>query len=227
MAPLPALLQLVSPALPVGSYSYSQGLEWAVGAGLVHDEASAGAWIGTVLEHGVAACDATVVAELMRAWADDRGADVARVNEFFIASRESRELHAETLQMGRSMLDLLRDLEGLPPQTWRLLARLRDEDGVAYPTAWTAAAASRHIAVADAVTGYLWSWLENAVLAALKSVPLGQRAGQRLLSRYAGRLATLADEAAARPLDDCRNFLPGLSLASMQHETQYTRLFRS
>ncbi|MBS0614473.1 MAG: urease accessory protein UreF [Proteobacteria bacterium] len=224
---LPALLQLVSPALPVGSYSYSQGLEWAVSAGLVRDEGSAGEWIGTVLEHGVAACDATVVAELMRAWADDREIDVARINEFFVASRESRELHAETLQMGRSMLDVLRDVDDLPPPTWRLLVRLRDSNGVAYPTAWTAAAASRRISVPDAVTGFLWAWLENAVLAAIKCVPLGQRAGQRLLSRFGERIPALTSAATVRQLDDCRNLLPGLSLASMQHETQYTRLFRS
>jgi urease accessory protein len=226
-APLARLLQLSSPTLPVGAYSYSQGLEWAVSAGAIRDEASAGDWIETVLEHGVAAWDAVWVAALMRSCAAGAYAEVAGLNERFLASRETRELRAETVQTGRSMLELLRDAGELSPAALGLLAALDADAGLAYPTAWSAAAVARGIGVPDALVAYLWSWLENSVLAALKTVPLGQRAGQRLLTRLGARLEPLATRAAAQPLDRCSNLLPGFTLASMYHETQYTRLFRS
>ena len=225
--PLAPLLQLSSASLPVGAYSYSQGLEWAVGSGTIHDEASAGAWLETVLEHGVAAWDATWVAALMRAHRADAPARVTELNERFLASRETRELRAETIQTGRSLLALLRDDGERPTAHLETLEALEAGDGVAYPTVWAAAAVARGIRVEDAVVAYLWSWLDNAVLAALKSVPLGQRSGQRLLTRLGARLERLAGDAVARPLEQCCNLLPGFTLASMQHETQYTRLFRS
>jgi urease accessory protein len=226
-AALPRLLQLVSATLPVGAYSYSQGLEWAVGSGTVHDEATAGEWIEAVLEHGVAAWDAPWVAALMRAAARGAHAELATLNERFLAGRETRELRAETAQTGRSLLELLRDGGELTTSALECLEGLDADGGLAFPTAWSTAAVARGIAVDDALAGYLWSWLENSVLAALKTVPLGQRAGQRLLTRLGGRLEALASAAAARPLDDCSNLLPGFALASMHHESQYTRLFRS
>jgi urease accessory protein len=226
-AALARLLQLSSPTLPVGSYSYSQGLEWAVSSGAIHDETSAGEWIEAVLEHGVAAWDASWVAALMRAAGAGAYAQVAALNERFLASRETRELRAETVQTGKSLLELLRDSGELPAAALHTLEALDAGEGLAYPTAWSTAAVARGIDVEDALVAYLWSWLENSVLAALKSVPLGQRAGQRLLTRLGARLEDLAADAAARPLDRCRNLLPGFTLASMHHETQYTRLFRS
>jgi urease accessory protein len=226
-APLARLLQLASPTLPVGAYSYSQGLEWAVSSGAIHDESSAGEWIETVLEHGVAAWDAPWVAALMRATARAAYAEFAALNQRFLASRETRELRAETLQTGKSLLELLRDAGSLPAAVIGSLEALDIGEGLAYPTAWSAAAVARGIAVEDALVAYLWSWLENSVIAALKTAPLGQKAGQRLLTRLGGRLEALAACAAACPPDRCRNLLPGLTLASMHHETQYTRLFRS
>jgi urease accessory protein len=226
-APLARLLQLASPTLPVGAYSYSQGLEWAVTTRAVRDEAGVRDWIGTVLEHGVAAWDAPWVAALMRALACGADAEVAELNERFLASRETRELRAETLQTGRSLYELLRDNSGLPAGTLAALAALDAAEVLAYPTAWSAAAVAGGLAVEDALVAYLWSWLENAVLAALKTVPLGQRAGQRLLTELGGRLEALVALASACPPERCRNLLPGYALASMHHETQYTRLFRS
>jgi urease accessory protein len=180
-----------------------------------------------VLEHGIAAWDAPWVAALMRA--AERGAheELAALNDRFLAGRETRELRAETVQTGGSLLELLRDAGELPPATRLTLEALAAGAGLAFPTAWSVAAAACGVAVEDALVGYLWSWLENSVLAAMKSVPLGQRAGQRLLTRLGGRLEALAATAASRPLDSCSNLLPGFALASMHHETQYTRLFRS
>jgi urease accessory protein len=226
-ARLAGLLQLASPTLPVGAFSYSQGLEWAVSEGIVHDEASLEAWLESVLRDGIAAWDATWIAALMRAWSQGALDDVTLLNERFLASRETRELLAETLQMGRSLLALLANTRELAPAR---LAHLRSIDvvqGLALPVAWSALAAHRDIAIEDALVAYLWAWLENGVMAALKTAPIGQSAGQRLLTRLGATLDALAAEAAARPLDRCCNLLPGLTLASMRHETQYTRLFRS
>ena len=224
---LAALLQLSSPSLPVGAYSYSQGLEWAIASGAVRDEATVRDWLTTVLEHGVASWDATWVVALLRAHRRNARIDVIELNESFLASRETRELRAETLQTGRSLLALIRETDGAALALLDVLTALADDDILAYPTAWTAAAVARGIGDEPAVVAYLWSWLENAVLGAVKALPLGQLAGQRLLKELGSRLAPLAAAAIARPLDQCCNLLPGLALASMNHETQYTRLFRS
>lgn len=219
---LPRLLQLASPALPVGAYTYSQGLEWAVEAGLVHDQATGEQWIAGLLEHAVGRFEAPLAACLQRAWAAGQTAEVERLTADFLASRESSELRAETVQMGYSLRRLLHDLEDFPvPPTLDAMPE------VAFPTAWALASAVWEIPTVDSLTAYLWSWCENQVMAALKSVPLGQAAGQRLLLALGGRIPVLAEQAIELPEAAWSNFAPGLALASSSHETQYSRLFRS
>jgi urease accessory protein len=202
---LARLLQLASPALPVGAYSYSQGLEAAVEACIVKDAASAERWIGDVLEFSVARMEAPLLWQMMH------GHDM---NEIFIASRETAELRAETLQMGHSLCRLLEELgfQNLP------------EGEVAFPTAYAMAARKWNIEPRAALVAYVWSWLENQVMAAIKAVPLGQTAGQKMLLRLGDRLERIADEAVK---GDLCNFAPGLAVLSSRHETQYSRLFRS
>ena len=226
MLPLIRLLQLASPALPVGAYTYSQGLEWAVESGAVRDEAGAVRWIGDLLDWNLARFEAPLLAELMRAWDAGDDTQVAALNADFLASRETAELRAETVQMGYSLVRLLADLDAfasLPGWRTRLLAL----DEPSFPTAWAAAAAAWAIPTDMALPAYLWAWLENQVMAAVKAVPLGQSAGQRLLAMLGARIPALAAEAACLPADQWSNFTPGLALASSRHETQYTRLFRS
>jgi urease accessory protein len=226
MLPLIRLLQLASPALPVGAYTYSQGLEWAVEAGAVRDEAGAKQWIGDLLEWNLARFEAPLLAHLIRAWDEDDDTTVAVLNADFLASRETDELRAETVQMGYSLVRLLGDLEAfsaLPGWRMRLLAL----DQPVFPTAWSAAAAAWGIPLDMALPAYLWAWLENQVMAAVKAVPLGQSAGQRLLATLGARIPALATQAASLPEAEWSNFTPGLALASSRHETQYTRLFRS
>lgn len=226
MLPLIRLLQLASPVLPVGAYTYSQGLEWAVESGAVRDEASAERWIGDLLDWNLARFEAPLLAELMRAWDEGEDARVAALNADFLASRETDELRAETVQMGYSLVRLLGDLDAFAALPgWRV--RLRALDEPAFPAAWSAAAAAWAIPVDMALPAYLWAWLENQVMAAVKAVPLGQSAGQRLLATLGARLPALAAEAADLPAERWSNFTPGLALASSRHETQYTRLFRS
>jgi urease accessory protein len=204
MNELARLLQLASPALPVGAYSYSQGLEAAVEAGIVTDAASAERWIADVLELSVARMELAVLREQL-------AHPSQATNDLFLASRETAELRAETLQMGHSLQRLLRELGVEVPF-----------EQPAFPTAYACAARAWGVGERDAAVAYLWSWLENQVMAALKAVPLGQTAGQKILLALGGELERLA----AGEMQ-WSNLAPGLALLSARHETQYSRLFRS
>lgn len=222
--PLVRLLHLASPALPVGAFSYSQGLEWAVESGRVGNEATAQSWIGDALHFALARCEGPALVALLRAWRAEDGAAVRRFNAEFIATRETAELRAETLQMGYSLARLLRDLPEMPETLRETFDQLRE---IAFPTAWAAAATHWQADETEAAAAYLWAWLENQVMAAVKLVPLGQTAGQRMLAALSPELPALAVDAIARADGPWENFTPGMSIASCRHETQYTRLFRS
>ena len=221
---LSRLLQLASPTLPVGAYSYSQGLESAIEAGIVHDAASAQCWISDVLKISVASMEAPVLVRLQAAWQSNDFAAIDYWNAYFLASRESAELRAETVQMGYSLTRLLNELGD---ENALAFARLQRIEEPAFPTAYACAAAQWHIEPSAALIAYLWSWLENQVMAALKAVPLGQTAGQKLLLALGAQLETIAQAAAVRDDNDLGNFAPGLAMLSSRHETQYSRLFRS
>ncbi|MEW6133500.1 MAG: urease accessory protein UreF [Pseudomonadota bacterium] len=221
---LSRLLQLASPTLPVGAYSYSQGLEWAAESGTVRNEASAGEWIADVLRSGVGGFEAPLLARVMAAADAGDWPRLAALNERFIASRESSELRTETLQMGHSLRVLLDALEDVPPA---LREALREMGEVSFPLVWGCIAAAWRIPAQQALTAYLWAWAENQVMAAVKIVPLGQTAGQRMLHVLGTVVEQVAAEAVSLDEDDWSNFAPGFAIASCRHETQYTRLFRS
>ena len=222
---LARLLQLASPALPVGAYTYSQGLEWAVESGVVHDEASAGRWIADLLAHGIGRYEAPLVLALISAWTTGNDPEVLRLNGEFLASRESAELRAETVQMGFSLRRLLRDLRD--DALADVAATVEAMPEVAFLIVWAGIAATWRIAPEAALTAYLWSWAENQVMAALKAVPLGQAAGQRLLAELGRQIPAVAVDAAQLPETAWSNFTPGFAIACAKHETQYSRLFRS
>lgn len=199
----PRLLQLASPALPVGAYSYSGGLESAIEAGLVTDAAGAQRWIGDVLEHSVLKMEAPLLLRMIET-------PDARWNEEFLASRETAELRAETVQMGYSLNRLLPEL-GVEPCPC---------EEPSFPAAYAQAVRAWGIPARQALTAYLWAWLENQVMAAVKAVPLGQTDGQKMLLALGARLQEVSE-------DEPGNFAPGLAMLSSKHETQYSRLFRS
>jgi urease accessory protein len=221
---LSRLLQLASPALPVGAYSYSQGLEWAAESGAVRDERSAGAWIAEVLRLGVGSFEAPLLAQVLSAAQIQDWTRVAELNTRFIASRESSELRNETLQMGHSLRVLLDALEDVPPSTRDALRAMQE---ASFPVVWGCVAAAWDIPPREALTAYLWAWVENQVMAAVKIVPLGQTAGQRLLLGLGKAVEEAAGAALELGEEDWSNFAPGFAITSCQHETQYTRLFRS
>jgi urease accessory protein len=199
------LLQLASPALPVGAYSYSQALEAAVEARVVHDAASAQAWIADALEYSMGRFEAPILWRMMHG---------ETLNDLFLAGRETAELRAETLQMGHSLAKLVDELGlGSVPL-----------DEPAYPTVYAFAAERLKLDPRQALVAYLWSWLENQVIAAVKAVPLGQTAAQKILLSLGEKLEAIADAAPSALLS---NFVPGLAMLSASHETQYSRLFRS
>lgn len=214
---LARLLQLASPTLPVGAYSYSGGLEAAVEDGTVHDAGSAGRWIGDVLEFSVARLDAPLLLQFIEAFNQKDQKKIQTLNERLLASRETAELRAETVQMGYSLCRLLEDVNAGKP----------DIQEPSFPAAFAFAVSFWKIQPEAALQAYLWAWLENQVMAAVKAVPLGQTDGQRMLLFLGNRLAGLASKAIGMKDEDIGNFAPGLALLSAKHETQYSRLFRS
>ena len=218
------LLQLASPALPIGAYSYSQSLEWAVESGAVHDAMSARNWIGDVLELVVARGEAAFAWRLVAAAQRGDWTAFVRWNDVSRASRETAELRAESEQMGRSLVRLALDLELLDASARDVLRRL---EPVVVPAAYALAARGFGVPGDCALTAYVWSWLENQVLAAVKLVPLGQVAGQRLLASLGAAIPAVVANAMTIDDDGISTFAPGFAIASARHETQYTRLFRS
>ena len=218
------LLQLASPALPVGAFSYSQGLEAVVESGIVHDAASAQKWIADVLAFSVARAEAPCFLRLAAAWRNADENALRTWNDSFLATREAAELRAETVQMGYSLRRLLVSLEGFDAG---VLAQLDSLGEPAFPTAYAFAVVQWQIDARAALLAYLWSWLENQVMAAIKAVPLGQTDAQRMLVALGELLPAMVDAAAAIEDDDIGSFAPGLALACSRHETQYSRLFRS
>jgi len=223
---LPALIRLLhlaSPALPVGAFSYSQGLESAVELGWVTTREGAGAWIGDALELAVGRLEAPVWLRLHAAWTRGDAAEAARWNELFLASRDTAEGRLETVQMGYSLGRLLESLDPVrfPP----LMGMGWDEP--AFPAEFARAAAAWGVRAEEGLAAYLWAWLENQVTAAVKVVPLGQTDGQRLLFELGERLPGVVRGAWEASDGDLAGSAPALGLAGALHETQYSRLFRS
>ena len=213
------LLQFASPVLPIGGYSYSQGLEAALDAGIVHDADTGRAWIACYLDEVVANWDAPLFWRLLKAFEAGDDASVALWSERFLASRDSAEFRAETIQMGYSLTRLLAELgvakvDALGPE-------------VGLPTAFACAVNALAIPHQEALLAMLFAWAENQVLVCVKSVPLGQVAGQRMLLSLRPDIAQAAQRAQTMGDEAMSNWSPGLSILSMRHEVQHGRLYRS
>jgi urease accessory protein len=219
------LLHLASPALPIGAFHFSQGLEYAVDAGWIRDESGALEWIGGVADASLATLDLPVLLRLHAAWMAGDERAVARWNAFLLACRETGELRAEDRHLGAALLRVLAELELTTP-----LFPARPgvgHVGVAHASAFAFACARWGIPALDAMRTYAWSWAENQVLAAVKLVPLGQSAGQRMLHALTARLGALSTRAVEFLDSDIGVSSMRQGIASARHEVQYTRLFRS
>ena len=191
-------MRLASPSLPVGGFSYSEGLESAVDASLVGDEASAQRWLADQLRLGLARADLPILARALAAWRRGDVAHVDALNRWFATTRETGELLRQALQ---------------PAPTW--------------PIAFALAAADSGASARDILVTFAGGWAENMAQAAIKAVPLGQAAAQRILAALAAEIPTAVDAALRLASADMQAFTPMLAILSARHEEQYSRLFRS
>ncbi len=215
------LMHLVSPALPIGAYAYSQGLESAIDQGWIKGDEQIMDWLDNVLCHGVAQLDAAVLMRCQTAIEADDWQGLAYWNNWLSACRETRELQLEDQQMGLALQRLLNSLG---------VARATDSAFASKPTyagQFALACAHWQISPRDAVYGFCWSWLENQVAAATKIVPLGQTQAQIMLAHLIERIPRACEIAFTVDDSDMGISLPGVAMASAQHEHQYSRLFRS
>ena len=217
------LLRLSSPCLPIGGYTYSQGLENAIDTGAVHDSGSALAWIRSVLQSTQTNFECAAVAMACRFLEDGDEIALIDLNMRLLTSKDTEAQRRETSQMAFSLLSLLAELpEG---REHRLPAGIGDE--IALPLAWAHAARCFSVGRREALAGWLFNWLENQLLVLMKALPLGHTAAQRLLSETVPLLPRAVAAADALPFEDLSGFAPRLSFALMQHQFQYSRLFRT
>jgi urease accessory protein len=223
--PAASLLQLIwlaSPALPIGGFSYSEGIEAGVEWGGIDSEARASDWIVDQLHLGLARSDLPVVAQSIAAWRRADAPRIAALNAWVLQTRESTEFLLQTEQMGRSFVEWLKLHHGDVAVAFDGLAGT-----ITYPVAFAFAASRTQASVHDGCLAFAFGWAENMIGAAVKSVPLGQSAGQRMLGRLSAEIPAAVDRAMALDDDDRQAFSPMLAIHSARHETQYSRLFRS
>ena len=222
-ASLLQLMWLASPALPIGGFSYSECFEAAVDTARVTTEQEAASWLLDQLHLSLARADLAVIAQAVPAWQNADHARIAELNAWVLQTRESSELRAQTEQMGRSLLEWLRNHTTASAAQIDTLAALQPT----YPLAFALAASSTGAALRDCLLSYAFGWAENMVQAAIKSVPLGQSAGQRILSALSAEIPAAIDHALRLTDTERQAYSPMLAILSAQHEIQYSRLFRS
>lgn len=215
------LLQLVSPGLPIGMYCYSQGLERAVDDGWISNASDTDEWLNGLMAICLTRIDLPILARLYDAWECGNVESVEYWSRTLIACRETSELRAEDRHTGQALARLLDSMDIADMQPW-----IRKPEAT-LATVFAFASVHWGVPKRETVIGYVWSWLENQVLCAVKLVPLGQVAGQRLLTELAGKIPALVNEALSIADHDIGGSAFGLALASSRHEMQYSRLFRS
>ena len=217
------LMWLASPALPIGGFSYSECLEAAVDTARVATESGATKWLLDQLELSLARADLAVLAQAVPAWQRGDHERIAGLNAWVLQTRESSELRQQTEQMGRSLLEWLRNHTTARAEQIAILAALQPT----YPLAFALAASACQAPLRDCLLSYAFGWAENMVQAAVKCVPLGQSAGQRMLSALTAQIPGAVNHAMRLGDSERQAFNPMLAILSGQHEAQYSRLFRS
>ena len=217
---LSRLLQMVSPSLPIGAYTYSQGIEWAAEEGWIQSEQDLIEWLDGLLHNTMMYLELPLLSRMLTAWELDDQEALRNWNQYLIASRETAELRQEELNRSRAFTQVLISLHP-DAREHEAILRLSQHACLSYAC---------HIWQIDhqhAMMALLWSWLENLVLSAVKIIPLGQTAGQRVIFKLSEQLSGIISEAEAVVDNDIGASSMALAIASSQHETQYTRLFRS
>ena len=219
--PLLNLLQLCSSSLPIGGFTYSQGIEWAVECGWISDEASLSDWLSDLIDTSLAQLETPVLVRLYQACEQHDDKALEYWSHWLLACRESRELRDEERNRGRALTSLLMELDVPKAAEWRdTLASCQTAGFALACVAW-------RIPLPQAAQGFAWAWLENLTLAGVKLIPLGQTAGQRILRNLSMTASQALQRGLTIPDEDIGASAPALAIASSRHETQYTRLFRS
>ncbi len=222
------LMWLASPALPIGGFSYSECLEAAVDTARAATENEACVWLIDQLHMTLARSELPAVAQAIAAWRADDHARIAELNAWVLQTRESAELRAQTEQMGKSLLEWLKNhTTATPAQIALLAASGQGTPEPTYPIAFALAASATQAPVRECLLAFAFGWAENMMQAAIKAVPLGQSAGQRILSALTAEIPHAVDYALGVNDDTRQAFSPMLAILSSQHEVQYSRLFRS
>ena len=219
------LLQLISPNLPTGAFTYSQGLEWAVECRWIKNKSDTRDWLQSVLEHSLQTLELPILLRLLTAVHNNRHSEFQHWAQWLYASRETSELRNEERQRARALLMVLKQLPD--SEHWPELENWQPALRCCQLAGYALAAHHWQIPVKDLLMGYTWSWLENAVAAAIKLVPLGQTEGQSLLYRFSTKINTAIEHAITLEDNAIGASTPALAIASSLHETQYSRLFRS
>ncbi len=219
------LLQLISPNLPTGAFTYSQGLEWAVECGWIQNRTDTRHWLQSTLNDSLRTLELPVLLRLLAAAGNNNHPEFHHWSQWLYASRETSELRNEEQQRARALFTVLKQLPD--SEQWPELESWQPSLKRCQLAGYAVAAHHWHIPLLDLLTGYTWSWLENAVAAAIKLVPLGQTEGQSLLYGFSTEINTAIDYATSLEDDTIGASTPALAIASSLHETQYSRLFRS
>ena len=221
------LLSWMSPGFPIGAYAYSHGIEFAVENGQVTDEETLRHWIEGVLMYGTGCNDTIFLAVAWRAVCNGDEAGWKTTAEMAAAYRGTAELALENEAQGTAFIDAVSAAwPTLELEQWTLLLA-QEEITVSYPVAVALASGSAGIPLADTLTAYLHGVAANLVSSGVRLIPLGQTAGQRILAQLQKPVAESAENSAVRSLQDLGSAAPIIDWTSAQHETQYTRLFRS
>ena len=215
------LMRLTSPSLPIGAFAYSQGLEFACDQEWVKNEKTALEWIAGLMRNSQTYLDIPVLMRLYKAWEIDSYESIKYWSKFLQASRESQELLNEDQYLGKALSKLLVDLDV------QQASEIIDESYLTYITAFSLASVNWKVSYHDCCVGYCWAWCENQVNAAIKLIPLGQTAGQRMISSLINEIPMAIETASMLNDEDIGCTAVGLGIASANHETQYSRLFRS
>lgn len=215
------LLQLANPTLPIGAFAYSQGMEHAVHVGWIKDEATTRRWIRGILLHNVVSVDVPLLARFHRAWACADDDAVVYWSHWLAASRESKELQTEDQQVGRALARLL---VGLGYERAMNFAKLAP---TSFAASFAYGAVCFEVPITPAAQGYVSAWLDHQIATAIKLIPLGQSAGQRVIHGLLPDVLHAVQDGVECSDDDMGASAPGLAMGSALHETQYSRLFLS
>jgi len=218
------LLQLCSANLPVGGFSFSQGLEYAVEMGWVHDTDSTCQWVEMNLSQSIARTDLAIIKRQYETLLDDDFLAFEKWNQHLIACRESNELRLADVVMGKALIRLLKQMDAIDSSKYQVLL---DNTEMSFVSAFVITAVACKLDLLLIQSGYCWTYIDNQIAAATKLVPLGQTQAQNLLFEITEQVETSIQLANSLQDNDIGASLPRLAMASAWHETQYTRLFRS